>query len=467
MVDVVGQTHAVGQVQQVADGGHDIVNQDVLGHQRGEILVQQADLRQLVHALLLGGLQELLEGRQVNHLVDAGLFDFFLAQPGSRVHKVVADDANHAILQTEVDVVHARVLNLLGQRVGLGGRNALARRNQHLARGRVDDVLIDDVAANARGDRQLLVILVAAHAHHIIALGIKEGRVQQLLGGIDRADFARTQAAIDIHQAAFLALDLVSATGAARAVVAAVALHGGFELLIVAQQLADLLVAAIAQRAQQAGHRQLAGAVNTHPDHVVGVDFVLQPRAAARDHLRIKQVLAGLVDAFAVIYAGAAHELADDDALAAVDDERAVFGHQREIAHEYFGFLHFARLVIGQADEHLERRCVGHIALATFFQRILRRFIQRIIDELQLQIAVKIINRRNIVENLAQILLQETLVRILLNLDQVGHLHHFVNGGKALANPALTHIDVVNPDVLHDLSFLALVADGNHECHHP
>ena len=467
VVDVVGQTHAVGQVQQVADGGHDIVNQDVLGHQRGEILVQQADLRQLVHALLLGGLQELLEGRQVNHLVDAGLFNFLFAQPRGRVHEIVADDANHAILQTEVDVVHTRILNLLGQRVGLGGRNPLARRDDHLARGRVDDVLIDHVAADARRNRQLLVVLIAAHAHHVVALRVEEGRVEQLLGGIDRADLARTQAAIDVHQAAFLALDLVAAAGAAGAVVAAVALHGGFELFVVAQKLTNLLVAAVAQRAQQAGHGQLAGAVNAHPDHVVGVDFVLQPRAAARDHLRIKQVLAGLVDAFAVIYAGAAHELADDDALAAVDDERAVFGHQREIAHEYFGFLHFARLVIGQANEHLERRCVGHIALATFFQRILRRFIQRIIDELQLQIAVKIINRRNIVENLAQILLQETLVRILLNLDQVGHLHHFVNGGKALANPALSHIDVVHPDVLHDLSFLALVADGNHECHHP
>ena len=71
--------------------------------------------------------------------------------------------------------------------------------------------------------------------------------MEQLLGGIDRADLARTQAAIDVHQAAFLALDLVAAAGAAGAVVAAVALHGRFELFVVAQKLTNLLVAAIAQ----------------------------------------------------------------------------------------------------------------------------------------------------------------------------------------------------------------------------
>ena len=178
-------------------------------------------------------------------------------------------------------------------------------------------------------------------------------------------------------------------------------------------------------------------------------------------------MLAGLINALAVIYTGAAHELADDNALAAVDDERAVFGHQREIAHEYFGFLDLARFIVGQANENLERGGIRHVALTAFLKRIFRRLIQRIIDEFQLQIAVEIINRRNVVQDLTKILFQKTIVRVLLNLDQIGHFHHFINGGKALADTSLAHIDVVYPDVLHDFSLFALVADDTHECHHP
>ena len=170
-----------------------------------------------------------------------------------------------------------------------------------------------------------------------------------------------------------------------------------------------------------------------------------------------------LVDALTVVNARGADQLADDDALAAVDDERAVLRHQREVAHKDFAFLDLAGLVVGQADQHLERRGIGHIALAALRQRVLGRLVQRVIDELELQVAIKIINRRNVIEDLAEILLEKTLVRILLNLDQIGHLHNFFDAGEGLADSALSKLHVMNSDVLHDLSFLACVADGNHE----
>ena len=178
-------------------------------------------------------------------------------------------------------------------------------------------------------------------------------------------------------------------------------------------------------------------------------------------------MLARLVDALAIVDARRTDQLADNNALAAVDDERAVLGHQREIAHEDLGLLHFARLIVGQANRHIKRGGIGHVAFAALLQRVLRRGVQRIIDELQLQIAVKIKNGRNIIENLAQVLSEKTLVRILLNLNQIGHVHHFVDGGKTLADSALAQLYVVYSDVLHDLSFFAYVATGNHECHHP
>ncbi len=83
------------------------------------------------------------------------------------------------------------------------------------------------------------------------------------------------------------------------------------------------------------------------------------------------------------------------------------------------------------------------------------------------RIVVVIGNRRDVVQDLLQILLEKVLVGILLNLDQIGHFQHFFNAGKALADTSLAHIDVVYPDVLHDFSLFVLVADDTHECHHP
>ena len=65
-------------------------------------------------------------------------------------------------------------------------------------------------------------------------------------------------------------------------------------------------------------------------------------------------------------------QLADDHALGAVDDERAVLGHQRNIAEENFLLLDVANglrarvriLVVNrEADGDLERRGIGHAAL--------------------------------------------------------------------------------------------------------
>ena len=103
--------------------------------------------------------------------------------------------------------------------------------------------------------------------------------------------------------------------------------------------------------------------------------------------------------------------------------------------------------------------------------------IQRIVDKLQLEIAVEIGNRRDVSQNFFQIFLEDALIGILLYLDQIGHLHHFVNPGEALAHPVLAHRHVVNPDVLHDFllhllvlhnpGLYSLIADVSHESHHP
>ena len=56
----------------------------------------------------------------------------------------------------------------------------------HFAGLGVDNVLRRHVILNTGGQRQLLIELVAAHAHQVIALGIEEQRIEQILVALSR-----------------------------------------------------------------------------------------------------------------------------------------------------------------------------------------------------------------------------------------------------------------------------------------
>ena len=77
-------------------------------------------------------------------------------------------------------------------------------------------------------------------------------------------------------------------------------------------------------------------------------------------HLRGVQRHARLVDRPGVIHARRANQLRDDDALGAVDDKRAVLGHEREIAHEHLGLLDLVSVAVRQPHGCLlyTSRCV-------------------------------------------------------------------------------------------------------------
>ena len=96
--------------------------------------------------------------------------------------------------------------------------------------------------------------------------------------------------------------------------------------LRVEEQLEELLLGlAEAERLQQHGDRLLALAVDADVDDVLLVDLELEPGTTARDHLGADDVLLGrgLVGVDTEVDARRPHELRDDDALGAVDDERA------------------------------------------------------------------------------------------------------------------------------------------------
>ena len=129
-----------------------------------------------------------------------------------------------------------------------------------------------------------------------------------------------------------------------------VALDGVLHVDGVVEELEELLVGAVAHGAQQHGDRELALAVDAHVDGALLVDLELEPRAAlghevGDEDLLLALGLLGLHD----VGARRAHQLRDDHALGAVDDEGAAVGHHGEVAHEDRLLADLAGLLVDEA----------------------------------------------------------------------------------------------------------------------
>ena len=206
------------------------------------------------------------------------------------------------------------------------------------------------------------------------------------------------------------------------------------DALIVAEKLQQLGIRAETERPHKHRHRQLAVLIDAHVKHVRRVGLILQPCTAVRDDGGGKQLLTGGVIAHAVIHARGTHQLRDNNALRAVDDEGAAVGHEREIPHENLRLLDLAGFLIQQARLDTQRRRVGHVPLLALLDGIFWSVVQPVVNKLQHQIARIVGDRGDIVENLAQPLVKEPVIRVLLHLDEVGHLQHLIDLCEAHAN---------------------------------
>ena len=193
------------------------------------------------------------------------------------------------------------------------------------------DLVLHDFAHQARGD-------LAALRHDGFA-GLVVDRVRQL-----QAD----QIVVDIPQQ-FAVFDVDFADAVERA--------------------QNLLVGFETERAQKHRTVKLALAVDTYVKQILVVVLELDPASAIRDDLA--EVVALGRDAFEED-AGRTVQLADDHALGAVDDERAVVRHQRNFAEEDFLLLDIANALLagfrvfgvnGQADGDFERSGISHATL--------------------------------------------------------------------------------------------------------
>ena len=135
------------------------------------------------------------------------------------------------------------------------------------------------------------------------------------------------------------------------------------------EALQNVFAGTQAEGAQENRAQEFAFAVDADIEHVLLVVLELYPGTAVGNDLA-KEVGA-IVRSFEED-AGRTVQLADDHALGAVDDERTVLRHQRNIAEKYFllfdvanGTIAGLRVLIenGQTHGDLERGGVGHAAL--------------------------------------------------------------------------------------------------------
>ena len=134
--------------------------------------------------------------------------------------------------------------------------------------------------------RELLRHLVAADLREVVALRVEEQVLEQRARRVGRGRLARAQLAVDVDERVVDARGVVLVERVAHRLVRTA--------LLVDDQVEQLFVGlAEAERLEQHRDRLLALAVDADVDDVLLVDLELEPRAAARDHLGVDDLLLG------------------------------------------------------------------------------------------------------------------------------------------------------------------------------
>ena len=448
-------TAEVGRVHVSHLHGGAIARQTAGAQGRQTALVGHAGQRVvLVHELAeLRGAEELLDGGVHRTDVDQRLrgdglgvlrghalahHALHTAQAGAQlVLDQLADLADAAVAEV-VDVVHVHAqLDVLAVAAAREGLVAGVQGHEVLDGG--DDVFTAQAAVVVvRLQAELAVDLVAADARQIVPLGVEVEGLEQVLAGLRGGGVGRADLAVQIGQSLVLGLDglLVERVEHQR---------------VALERLADLRLG------HADGHQEhdgglLALAVHAHAEHVTLVDLELQPGAAARDDLRAEDLLVrGAVRGAVEVDARGAHELGDDDALGAADDEGAVRGLQREIAHEHGLGLDLAGVAVLEFGVHVQRRGVGVVLLLALLHGVARLLEVRI-REGQGHGLGEVLDRGDLLEDLIQtrdmrhgvravlqILLHALLPALVadqpveavgLHAQQVGHIDGLADGAE-------------------------------------
>ncbi len=108
MVNVIRHADAVRQTEQIADRGHNIINDDVLGNEVVNIL-----LHKLEQVFFRNTVNQAQQGRQMHHFQNAGILGVE-GQVLAGIGKVIADHTSRCTFRHDVHHIHAGVLHILG-----------------------------------------------------------------------------------------------------------------------------------------------------------------------------------------------------------------------------------------------------------------------------------------------------------------------------------------------------------------
>jgi hypothetical protein len=206
---------------------------------------------------------------------------------------------------------------------------------------------------------------------------------------------------------------------------------------------------------EQDGHRHLATAVDAEVQDVFRIELEVEPGATVGNDARRKQKLARAVGLALVVlekHARRAVQLRDDDTLGAVDDEGALFGHERHFAHvdllllDLFDHLGLRRRRLAVINDQLHLGAHGRrkgqaarLALA----HIKGRLGQVVLEKLHLHKPVVRDDGESVLEGGLQALslsltgravcLQKCGVRVFLHLQHIGDCQHAFAVAEALA----------------------------------
>ena len=295
-------------------------------------------------------------------------------------------------------------------------------RQAHNAAHELDQVAVGEhTGVRVYVELEARVQLVATNACQVVALRIKEEGVEQLPRVVDCRRLARTLFLEDLDQCLVVRLGRILLE---RQVDEEVRLTR----VGVAEQVANTLVRVGIERlargrvdlgegAQQRRDRQLALAVDACEDQTLLIDLELEPRTALWHQVRGEDLLRRILRLHDV-RARRTHQLRYDDALGAVDDEGARSRHLREVAHKDPLFADLTRFLVDKRDRHEEARLKALVGLAALALRQCRR-LEDVVTELHGKRAGVVLDRRNVVDDLANTCLHEFLEGGALDVDQV------------------------------------------------
>ncbi len=255
----------------------------------------------------------------------------------------------------------------------------------------VDDVFGESLSGDTGGDGHLLVELISSDSFDVVSLGIKEVCGNQIHGGgvLDR--LAGTKLSVDFSER------LEGRIGSSLLCVLChfVFFDSGSDSVVIAENGDDIgkrinfrsryAVTALGNESEGSDeqcHGDFAGLIDSDPHNIVAVYFVFKPCTAVRNYLCGIDALTCLVNVGGKVHSGGTDNLGYDYAFCSVDNESAVLGHEREIAHKDIGFLYLGRQSVCKSDFDTKRSSIVYVSLFAFFNREGGILVNRVRDVL-------------------------------------------------------------------------------------